>query len=110
MKNILLVLLFVTTQSLALIKIIGVDCLDLVVIDSENIVCVHTLEENKKLLLNITNNFDFVTGIYHILLWRHPDIAGETYWLNALNSKAVTKEQMLNIFINSEEYTKLHGK
>jgi hypothetical protein len=87
----------------------GINCLNIVVIENSVVVCVQPKEVEKAYLLGISPNFDYVISSYHVLLYREPDIGGETYWLELLNNGTVTKEQVYNNFINSKEYKDIHG-
>lgn len=106
-RLILILLLLFSTIVNAVITIEGIWCDKLVTIGTEVVVCVQPLETTKTYLLKFNNIGDFVIFSYHVLLWREPDLPGQMYWIKALNDGTVTKEQMLNSFINSAEYVNL---
>ena len=47
----------------------------------------------------------FVTALYEDLLNREPDAAGLNYWLNTLNTAALTRAQLAAQFFNSAEFS-----
>lgn len=49
------------------------------------------------------SNESFVAGLYRDLLGRAPDVAGEAYWLNALES-GVARASVVTDFVNSSEF------
>jgi hypothetical protein len=51
----------------------------------------------------------FVTNAYHLYLKRLPDSQGLSYWVNQLQNKGVTDEQLETGFISSTEYIQSHG-
>ena len=106
-KLIFLLLLFSSIASASL-TIAGIHCLDVVIVNKEWVVCIRAFEDQKRDILTITNNSSFIENLYYVFLLRVPDVPGETYWLNQLNTNSRTKEQILDIFVNSEEYKNLH--
>jgi hypothetical protein len=42
--------------------------------------------------------------IYRCILGRNPEMQGFEYWLKGLDSKSVSKKDVLNSFLHSEEY------
>jgi subtilisin len=54
-----------------------------------------------------TSNFDFLTILYHTLLNRDPDFAGFIAFFNDLNSGLRTRDNLIDIFIDSAEFANL---
>jgi hypothetical protein len=108
MKKLLCILLFPTIVSAQRITIVGINCLELVPIDTTVIVCVTPLSEERAYLLKIVDNAQFMEEAYQLLLWRQPDSPGFNYYLNELNLGRKSKTDVINAFVGSAEYKALH--
>ena len=53
------------------------------------------------------DNNAFLETCYQALFGRNSDEIGKTYWLNKLNNQGFTREQVLNGFLSSKEFTNL---
>jgi hypothetical protein len=51
------------------------------------------------------SNTDYVSDLYYAFLRRGGDLAGVNFWINQLNSKAETREQLRKDFIGTPEFT-----
>ena len=62
---------------------------------------------SKELKNSGISNEEYVRRLYLTFFDREPDAAGKANWLNALNSKTLTREQVLQQFIDSTEWANL---
>ncbi len=51
-----------------------------------------------------TSNSEYIEDLYNGILRRGADLAGYQYWLGELNGGAYTREEMLQLFIDSAEF------
>jgi predicted O-methyltransferase YrrM len=56
------------------------------------------------------SNEDFVIFCYETLLGRKPDLSGQQQYTEALNTGALSREQLLLLFIESPEFTSLRQR
>ena len=50
------------------------------------------------------NNSQYVEDLYNGILRRGPDPAGFAFWINLLNNRTYTREQLLDFFVSSAEF------
>ncbi len=63
-----------------------------------------TSKEFKK--QNIDNE-EFLKRLYNTVLSRNPDVKGYNYWMEEMEDKGVSREEVIEKFIQSEEFAKL---
>ncbi|GEM_PF-4208167 len=63
-----------------------------------------TSEEFKK---QNVNNEEFLKRLYNTVLSRNPDVKGYNYWMREIEDKGVSREEVIEKFIQSEEFEKL---
>ena len=63
-----------------------------------------TSEEFKK--QNVDNE-EFLKRLYNTVLSRNPDVKGYNYWMGEIEDKGVSREEVIEKFIQSEEFEKL---
>ena len=52
----------------------------------------------------MTTNDDFLHQVYKSLLNRAPDEIGYKHWINELNSKTITRIELIKKFVSSDEF------
>jgi hypothetical protein len=50
------------------------------------------------------SNGEFLEDLYDAILRRAPDLSGHLFWLGQLNSGTLNREEVLQEFVNSEEF------
>ena len=68
-----------------------------------------TALDDKELLSTQDSDEDFITNVYRSELDREPDGEGFKYWLDDLNLRGETREQVLANIRRSEEYKEKHS-
>jgi hypothetical protein len=68
-----------------------------------------TALDDKELLSTQDSDEDFITKVYRSELDREPDGEGFKYWLDDLNLRGETREQVLANIRRSEEYKEKHS-
>ena len=66
--------------------------------------------EEKKALCDPGSDEDFLERVYQSELGREPDGEGFKYWLDDMNIRGETREQVLANIRRSEEYKGKHSK
>jgi len=66
--------------------------------------------EEKKVLCDPGSDEDFLERVYQSELGREPDGEGFKYWLDDMNIRGETREQVLANIRRSEEYKGKHSK
>ena len=66
--------------------------------------------EEKKVLCDPGSDEDFLERVYQSELGREPDGEGFKYWLDDMNIRGETREQVLANIRRSEEYKGKHTK
>ena len=66
--------------------------------------------EEVKTLCDPGSDEDFLNRVYQSELGREPDGEGFKYWLDDINIRGETREQVLANIRRSEEYKSKHGK
>ena len=64
--------------------------------------------ENMYHLSKLTDR-QFIYLIYGQLLQRSPDVAGLQNYLSQLSSRSISRSNMLNLFLETEEFKNIHG-
>ena len=62
--------------------------------------------ENSQRLKKL-NNEEFINYLYHSILFRQYDTFGYNYWLNKLINNNISKKELLNLFLKSEEWAQI---
>ena len=65
--------------------------------------------EEKKVLCDPGSDEDFLERVYQSELGREPDGEGFKYWLDDMNIRGETREQVLANIKRSEEYKQKHS-
>jgi hypothetical protein len=105
MKRALLLLLFATAADAAPIRIVGVECMRMVLLDNPStLVCVAPLEVVRRALAQTQDLDDFIAQAYELLLLRHTDTAGFAYWRGELFAGETTRRQFIDALIGSSEF------
>ena len=65
---------------------------------------------SKEFLQNKISNEEFVKRAYMAILGREPESSGLLYWVNLLNSKTLSRDDVLDRFLSSDEFKALSEK
>ena len=78
--------------------------------DGSALICLTSIDIQRKYLLAIAGNDAFVTAAYRVLLRRQVDTAGAVYYTNRLNSATptITRSGVIAELMTSAEYKALH--
>lgn len=69
----------------------------------------NTLDLEKKKLFEISDQHEFITAAYRLLLKRDPDPEGKAFFVDGLNAGHFKRAQVLAVIEGSPEYRQLHS-
>lgn len=69
--------------------------------------CAHDFIFSEEYLNNNLSNGEYVSNLYTAVMGRDYDDAGYSHWVNTLNLKLKTRDEVFEGFVNSEEFNKI---